>query len=403
MERWALSLFAAATLAAQVTPAEYAERRARLRAALGESALVLYGATDRDGDTRDGFFQEPNFLYLTGWSEPGAVLLLGPGNYEWLLVPPRAPEMDKWHGRRSGPEDKGLAARTGFAKIAPTTQLESLLTGLLDRSGKLYALAAHPKTAALQALTPLREWQDAALPIARLRMKKSPAELALLEKSIAATIAAHRRSWDVAAPGRHEYEVAAAMGKTYFDHGCERHAYPPIVGAGASSVILHYSANRRRMDAGDVLLMDVGAECSAYAADLTRTIPVNGKFTPRQREIYDLVLEAQRAAIAASKPGAMIAQVKQAAIDVFKKKNLERHFTHGIGHHIGLDVHDAWDKEMALAPGMVITIEPGLYIPEENLGVRIEDMILITESEAKVLSAALPREAAAIESAMRKR
>ena len=208
-------------------------------------------------------------------------------------------------------------------------------------------------------------------------------------------------------PGLHEYEIAAAMTNTYFETGCERSAYAPIVGSGPNSVTLHYMANRRRMDAGEVVVMDVGAECADYATDVTRTVPVNGKFTPRQREIYEIVLGAQKAAIAAIKPGAKLRgpgslqEIAREYINTHGKDlhgdPLGKYFTHGLSHHVGLDVHDLSDSNVPIEAGMVITIEPGIYIPEENIGVRIEDTLLVTEAGSRNLSASLPKEPKEIE------
>ena len=243
-------------------------------------------------------------------------------------------------------------------------------------------------------------------------MVKSPEELELLQYAADASIAAHRAAWKRAAPGLYEYQVAATMEAVYLDRGCERSAYAPIVGAGPDSTVLHYSRNSRRMDQGELLLMDVGAECACYAADITRTIPIGGHFTPRQREIYDIVLGAQNAVIAAVKPGMTIGKTAPNSLYTIAYDYINSHgkdihgeplgkyFKHGISHHIGLEVHDASDTNLPLQPGMVISVEPGIYIPEENLGVRIEDMVLVTKDGAKVLSAQLPREAAEIEKAL---
>jgi Xaa-Pro aminopeptidase len=200
------------------------------------------------------------------------------------------------------------------------------------------------------------------------------------------------------------------MTNLYFENGCGRHAYAPIVGSGANAAVLHYNRNTRRMDAGELLLMDVGPECGMYATDITRTIPVDGKFTPRQRELYDIVLGAQKAVIAAVKPGALLGNgydqrgLYKVALDYLNSHGKDKHgeklgkyFTHGLGHHVGLDVHDPTVPTLVLQPGMVFTIEPGLYIPEEGIGIRIEDVILVTEDGARVLSASLPREADEIE------
>jgi len=247
-----------------------------------------------------------------------------------------------------------------------------------------------------------------------MRMRKSAEELALIERATKVTLDAHRAAWQRAAPGLFEYQIAASMGNVYFDQGCERHAYSPIIGSGPNSVILHYAQNSRRMDQGEILLMDVGAECSGYVADVTRTIPVNGKFSPRQREIYEVVLGAQKATIAQVKPGMTLARTTPNSLykvafeyinshgKDMKGEPLGKYFIHGIGHHVGLEVHDASDPSLPLEAGMIIAIEPGIYIPEENMGIRIEDMILVTETGSRVLSAGLPKEIVEIERAVRK-
>ena len=202
------------------------------------------------------------------------------------------------------------------------------------------------------------------------------------------------------------------MDGVFAENGCERSAYTSIIGSGPNSVFLHYSRNRRRMDSGEVVLMDAAAECSGYASDITRTIPVGRPFSPRQKEIYEIVLGAQKAAITAVKPGMTIGKttpnsIYKVAFDYINTHGKDRHgeplgkyFTHGLSHHVGLEVHDAFDPTAALEPGMVITVEPGIYIPEEDVGIRIEDVILVTENGAKVMSAALPREVAEIEKAI---
>jgi Xaa-Pro aminopeptidase len=256
----------------------------------------------------------------------------------------------------------------------------------------------------------MREVRSAAMMIARLRMKKSDNEIAMIQRSTDAAIAAHLAAWNRIRPGVSEYQIAATMSNVYFEKGCERHAYAPIVGSGKNAAVLHYSKNTRVMDNGELVLMDVGAECSMYATDITRTVPVNGKFSKRQRELYDIVLGAQKAALAAVKPGVVFgnrmntAGLQKLVIDYFEQHGkLARYFTHGLGHHVGLDVHDATDFGMPLEAGMVITLEPGLYIPEEGIGIRIEDMVLVTENGAKLLSEKLPRDASAVERTMAQR
>jgi Xaa-Pro aminopeptidase len=238
---------------------------------------------------------------------------------------------------------------------------------------------------------PRRPAIDARPKIAQLRMVKSKAEIAAIQKATDASVDAHRAAWKSIKPGQYEYEAAAIMVGTYMSEGCRRSAYAPIVGSGPNSTTLHYSNNNRRMDSGEVVVMDVAAECNNYASDITRTIPVNGRFSPRQREIYNIVLGAQRAAIAAVKPGAIMASRAGLYKVAFE------YFTHGLSHHVGLDVHDESDNSVPLKPGMVITIEPGIYIPEENIGVRIEDTLLVTEDGARVMSAALPTDPDEIE------
>jgi Xaa-Pro aminopeptidase len=395
---------------------EYRARREALAKSLPDGVTVIFGRTEKDADDlRTAFFQEPNFYYLTGWSEPGAVLLVEPCGQqaprEVLFLPVRNRLRERWTGVKVGPDDAGAAQAAGFETVRPVESLETELHASLTRQAKLYT-DGEAHAAALKALAPLREVGAAGRAIARLRMRKSAREVELLQRSTAITLEAHRAAWQYAAPGLYEYQVAAAMTAVYFGRGCERSAYAPIAGSGPNSTVLHYSNNTRRMDAGELLLLDVGAECSAYAADVTRTIPLSGKFTPRQREIYDIVLGAEKAVIAAAKPGAAIGKnfpgsLYRIAYDYINSHGKDLHgeplgkyFIHGISHHVGLDVHDAWDPEMPLEAGMVITVEPGIYIPEEAIGVRIEDMLLVTQDGVRVMSAALPREAAEIEQAM---
>jgi len=408
---------------------QYHARRAELRKALPDGVTVLFGrAENPDEDLRTGFFQEANFYYLTGWREPGAILLLAPlpddpkaPGYdakaklprEILLLPERNPDQEKWTGRKLGPTDADVKSVTGFEAVMPAERFETELHRVLEAYARLYTLVDQPAAARLKELAPLRNISGASLAIAKLRMHKSPEEIALIEHATDVTLEAHRVAWQRAAPGLYEYQVAAAMMDVYQEAGCERSAYAPIVGSGPNSVFLHYSRNSRRMDAGEVLLMDVGAECAGYASDITRTIPVSGKFTPRQREIYEIVLGAQKAALAAVKPGQSLSKtvpnsLYRIAYDYIDSHGTDLHggslgkyFTHGLGHHVGLDVHDAYDPAATLEAGMVITLEPGIYIPEENLGVRIEDMVLVTEHGAKLLSAALPREPGEIEKLVR--
>jgi Xaa-Pro aminopeptidase len=410
------AILAAQAPVAAAGPEEYRARRVELSKKLHDGVLALFGRTEKgEQDLRTGFIQEPNFYYLTGWQEPGAVLLLASSaddqTHDFLFLPRREPDQEKWTGRKIGPDDADINRLTGFETVLPAESFESELRKQLEHYASVYAVGEQ-SISLIKALAPLRDVSDASTAIARLRMHKSPEELALIQNSIDATLDAHRAAWKRAAPGLYEYQVAATMTDVYFDHGCERSAYAPIVGSGPDSTILHYSRNSRRMDRGELLLMDVGAECSGYAADITRTIPVGAPFTPRQREIYDIVLGAQNAVIASVKPGAYLTRphpgnLTSVAFDYINTHGKDLHgeplgkyFTHGIGHHVGLDVHDATDFSMPLAEGNVITVEPGIYIPEENIGIRIEDMVLVTKDGVKLLSAALPREPGEIEKAI---
>jgi|SRR5579863_10225720 len=406
------------------TAAMYRAHRASLAKSLPDGVTVVFGRTEQDEDLRTGFFQESNFYYLTGWREPGSIILLAPLpedakapgyaekallSREILFLPERNPEQEKWTGRKLGPRDQNIGEITGFETVMPAERFEAELSRALEMYPRLYSLTASPAADRLRQLAPLRDVGNAAPAIAKLRMHKSAEEIALIQRTTDVTIEAHRAAWRRAAPGLYEYQVAATMTNVFSEKGCERSAYAPIVGSGPNSVYLHYSRISRRMDAGEVLLMDVGAECAGYATDITRTIPVGGKFTTRQREIYEIVLGAQKATIAAVKPGMTLSKTSanslyKIAHDYINSHGKDQHgeplgkyFTHGIGHHVGLDVHDASEPSAPLEAGMVIAIEPGIYIAEENLGVRIEDMVLVTEHGAKVLSAALPREPGEIE------
>lgn len=414
--RLSLVLVWAGMLQANIPLEEYKARREALRKMLPDSIILASGASESEkGSLRDGFFQESNFLYLTGWREPNAWLLLAPGR-EILFLPRRSEVRERYTGRKLDFADANASQVTGFEEVADAANIDTVLRELAARSQHVYAF---PKTASFEKMVAVlgegRMVQDLAKPVARLRMVKSAREIELIRASTEATVAGHLEAWRKMGPGLHEYQVAAAMAQVYFDRGCERNAYSPIVASGPNSIVLHYAKNRRRMDSGELLLMDVGAECSDYASDITRTVPVSGKFTPRQREIYNVVLGAQKAAIAAAKPGMkLLGQgadslngIALAWVNAHGKDRhgepLGKYYLHSLGHHVGLDVHDATDSEYnVLEPGMVVTIEPGIYIAEENIGIRIEDMILITATGAEVLSRGLPREASEIEKAVRR-
>lgn len=410
----------------------YVDRRVRLLAQV-DGPVVLFGFTGREQASPSYIFnQEENFHYLTGHNEPGAALLILPAApaganngsrpREILFLPPRNPEGERRDGPRLGPGDAGLAERTGFAEVKPFSELKGELERAAKSFSNFYTLLPgrfdvgypHARTWQnwLREVVPQAAVGDVRAQIGAMRQIKSPSELALIERATEISIDAHLEAMRMMRPGIYEYEVAARMEYLHKRSGCEGEAYAPIVGSGFFSTVLHYNDVDRRIEDGDVIVLDVGAQCSGYAADITRTLPASGKFTPRQREIYEIVLGAQNAALAAVKPGATFARsgptslykIAYDYIDSHGKdqqgRSLGRYFIHGLGHHIGLNVHDAGDPVRPLEPGMVVTIEPGIYIPEENLGVRIEDMVLVTETGYKLLTARLPRTLAEVEKFM---
>jgi len=402
-----LAALVCAAASPSIPKQEYPSRRAALRKNL-DGVVVLFGYAE-GSDEVFAPRQESNFQYLTGWTEPGAILLVTPKEEE-LFLPHHNAHRELYTGRRSSAEDSDAKKLTGFDTVLPVERFETELANALSEYENLYALEGAAVRRKLQSLAPMRGIGDAQPLIAKLRERKSAAEIAAIQKATDVSIAGHRAVWKRIEPGIFEYQLAATFIYAFRDQGCEGYAYEPIVGSGPNGAILHYDANSRRMETGDLVVMDMAAECDGYASDITRTIPVSGKFTPRQRELYDIVLGAQKAGIAAVKPGVKFLDGDRspgkAARDYIESHGKDLHgaplgkyFTHGIGHHVGLDVHDPSIND-PLAPGMVVTIEPGLYIPEEKLGIRIEDIVLVTEKGSKVLSAALPKEPEEVEKAL---
>ena len=410
--------------------ADYQERRAKLRSMIN-SPVVIFGYTSRQ-DTGEVavFFQEENFYYLTGHSEPDAALLLIPDSpdaksstapHEILYLPPRNPNDEKWGGPRMGPDDPEAAAKTGFQTVEPFASLHDDLVNLAKTYSTFYTELPAKQENGYPHLTIWSAWVRSTLPqstiddiapaLAGLRQIKSPGEIALIQKAIDASVDAQLAAMRMMRPGLYEYQIAARMKEVHEMEGCSREAYAPIVGAGLYSTVLHYDDLKNEIKDGDLVVIDVGGEYGGYASDITRTIPANGKFTARQREIYEIVLGAQNAALAAIKPGAMLyggpKSVHQAAYDYINThghdlhgNTLGRYFFHGVGHHLGLNVHDANDRTSPLQPNMVITDEPGIYIPEEKIGVRIEDDVLVTADSNQLLTAKLPRSPDEIEKIM---
>jgi len=409
----------------------FAERRAKLIAAVGAPVVVFGYTGQEEANPSYVFMQEENFYYLTGHNEEGAALLLLPesaaqkgwtGPREILYLPPRDLAQEKWNGPRLGPDDPGIKEKTGFANVEVFTKLHETLANLSRVFPELYTELPGPHDEGYPHAANWSNWikgaashvtlKDVSSAVATLRAIKSPGELALLTKAIEASIEAQFAAMKMMHSGLSEYQVAAKMVEIHAEGGCETEAYAPIVGSGINSTVLHYNKLDRKIDGGEIALLDVAGQYSGYAADITRTIPADGKFTPRQREIYEIVLGAQNAALAALKPGMMMGgkdsnslqKIATEYIDSHGKdkegRSLGRYYIHGLSHHLGLNVHDPSGPSRPLEPGMVITIEPGIYIPEENLGVRIEDDVLITPTGYKLLTARLPRSPDDIEKIM---
>ena len=395
----------------------FAERRAKLMAAVG-APIVIFGYTGHEeANPSYVFMQEENFYYLTGHNEEGAALLLVPesavqkgwtGPREILYLPPRDLDEEKWNGPRIGPDDPGIKEKTGFADVETFAKLHDALAAIEKDSPTIYTELPDPHDDGYPHAANWSKWvkevapqatvKDVSSAVATLRAVKSPGELALLQKAIDASVDAHFAAMKMMRSGLYEYQVAAKMVEIHGEAGCETEAYAPIVGSGINSTVLHYNKLDRKIDGGEVVLLDVAGQYSGYAADITRTLPADGKYTPRQREIYDIVLGAQNAALAALKPGATFGGLQRIAMDYINShgkdkedRTLGRYYIHGLSHHLGLNVHDPSGPSRPLEAGMVITVEPGIYIPEENIGVRIEDDVLVTPTGYKLLTARLPR------------
>ena len=412
----------------------YASRRAKLSSNI-DGPIILIGYSGREEESETYIFaQEENFYYLAGHNEEEAALILLPNDAhkakgddwparEMVFLPPKDARKEKWNGLRMAPNDPGIEQRTGFAVVKPYPELRATVEKLARIYPAFYTILPyqhemggypHEKETVdwLKQAAPEVAVKDIRPAIAELRLIKSPTELALLRQAIDLSLDAQLAAMKMMRPELWEYQVAAKMMEIHAMGGSEAEAYAPIVGAGPNSTSLHYDKLSRKIQDGDIVVMDVAAQYSGYAADITRTIPANGKFTPRQREIYGIVLGAQEAAIHALKPGMDMCRkgdksVYKIAYDYINShgkdqngKPLGQYFIHGLGHSIGLNVHDPGDLCKPFEPGTVITIEPGIYIPDESLGVRIEDDVLITDTGYELLSQRLPRSPDEIEKIM---
>ena len=412
--------------------ADYHARREALAKKAG--GVVVLVAPLEGLDATYGFRQENNFYYLSGVTVPGAALLIAPAAgaqgetparayAEILFLPPRNLRIEKFTGPQLGAENPDATRITGFDQVEDAGRLPEEVAKLLA-SGRPVVYTDLPSngetSASSDALAFLRHstamvfFQDAKPMLSSLRTTKDAGEVAFIRKAVDASVAAHLAAMKAVKPNVKEYEISALMDYEWERRGCERGAYSPIVGSGHNSTVLHYSENTNTMKAGDVVVIDAAAEYSMYAADITRTLPIGGHFTARQKEIYDIVLGAQEAAAAAFQSGKSMLtgdgenSLNKVARDYIKAHGkdlhgqaLDQYFIHGLGHYIGLQVHDPGDYKVPLGPGMTFTIEPGIYIPEENIGVRIEDDYLV-DADGKLvkLSSALPSRADDVEKAM---
>lgn len=395
---------------------EYVARRDRVLKALKKGVGIVFAGDG--GSLHDRYRADASFVYLTGIrEEPGAAVLFDPSNPDpdrrcVLFLKPRNPEMEAWDGFRAG-IDSGLRKQTGFSKIFRTLAQPNLLTDALRRSKQaccLHKFSTYdgPVTPDLALFRKASERipglaiTDMTGLIPQLRAVKSKAELAQIKRAIDATRHAHLALVAALRPGVNERDLQRELELAWNAHGASGPAYNPIVGGGLNSTVLHYHANDRDLKDGDILNVDAGASVGGYAADITRSYPVSGKFTKEQRKIYDIVLEAELAAIKAVKPGVYMHEVDRAARDVIEKAGYGDHFIHGIGHQLGLEVHDA-TPDGPLQAGHVVTIEPGIYLQDQKIGIRIEDDILVTPSGHKNLSADIPKTADEIEALFSKR
>jgi Xaa-Pro aminopeptidase len=403
-----------------IPQAEYAARRAEVLKQLNGAIGVIFSG--EGADPRHGTWApDPFFYYLTGITgEQQAAVLFDPSHEDptkriVLFLRPLNPESDRWDAFRDG-IGKSMRERLGFGTVMRTGHLPDMLTGAARRARKMACL--HPfgnynapvsgdllTFRKVQERIPGVSIDDRTEILRQMRSRKSPAEIAMVRHAIEITAAGLEAALRVLQPGSGEAPVAGAIENTYRQHGAHGPsggvtAYNTIAGSGARGTLLHYRANDGPTDDGDLMVIDTGAQFAGYAADITRTYPVNGVFTSEQRDLYELVLTAQAASIQAARPGATMTDVNNASREVFDKRGMLDHFWHGIGHHLGLQVHDT-DPGTPLQPGHLITIEPGLYIPERKIGIRIEDDILITRGGNENLSVQIPKTIKEIEAAMK--
>jgi len=404
-----------------IDTAATAARRRALARRIGSGTVVIPAAHERDLErdyVQDNDFRQHNtFFYFTQLEAKDAWLLLtvrGPDEVETaLFLPPRNPARERWTGQALGPDSVAVQL-TGIATVLPTDSLERRVQRAMFLGPRpLYApldVTTRHESRLLDAVFAARDVRNLRPVVDSMRLVKDADELARLRRAVDASVAGHVAAMQVARPGMYEYELEAALEAGFRRSGADRVGYPSIVGSGPNTTTLHYDVNRRQTLDGDLVVIDAAAEWGQYTADITRTFPVNGKFTVRQKAIYDLVLATQQAAFDSIRVGeTTMRQLNQIAREYMKahsdtlcgEKTCDTFYIHSLGHWIGMDVHDVGDYSTPLQPGMTFTLEPGIYLPDEALGVRIEDCVLITADGPVWLSAAAPRTTADIERVMR--
>lgn len=433
-----------------VAATEFARRRRELMSLIGRDSIVIVTAASekvRSRDTCYPYRQDSDFYYLTGFEEPEAVLVLIPGRRQGqyiLFCRDRDPERETWEGYRAGPD--GACADFGADDAFPIADIDDILPGLIEGRERLYyavgkdqefdrrlmAWVNHVRSRARAGAMPPGEFVDLDHLLHEMRLYKSPGELKLMRKSAQIAAGAHQRAMAACRPGMYEYQLQAEIEHEFATHGASHPAYSSIVGSGANGCVLHYTENRSQLQDGDLVLIDAGCEYQYYASDITRTFPVSGKFTPAQRALYDIVLDAQLAAIEAARAGnnwnapheatvqviteglVALGLLKGRVSELIKKGAHSRFYMHRAGHWLGMDVHDVGDYKVdhqwrLLEPGMAMTIEPGIYVhPNDTkvakkwrgIGIRIEDDVVITRKGTEVISAGVPKRIDDIEALM---
>lgn len=416
-----LSLFAQ-------TAEEYQNRRKAVFEKMEPNSVAIFRSSGSFGrfhvERQDG-----NFYYLTGINEPQACLIFSKSllsrTPEVLFVMPQNPRLADWDAMPLGVE--GAKKKFGFKDVRSSEDFRSYFEALLLGGHKIIYLdierssgLMEPLSADEQILKRARE-KGAAFKLlsagdllTEFGRARSPSEVGLIRRATDITAEAQLAAMRYVQPGLYEYQVQALIEYVYTLNGAQRSAFASIIGSGINSCILHWMENSRKMQSGDLVVIDIGAEYKLYGSDITRTIPVNGKFTPRQKQVYEIVLAANTAAIEMVAPGAKFSEISRKAADIVgeglvrlglieDKKEYRKYYFHGLGHPIGLRVGGRRGGLGILEPGMVLTIEPGIYIREEKLGVRIEDDVLVTENGHEVLSKRVPKTVAAIEKIMKEK